>query len=222
MKVILKRNELQAAALFASNDETRFVLNGVFVELRKGHQPLMVATDGRRLTVIETEAVQEDNKEEGSFILRKDFLGRVFTLAKSFKCDELKLEIIPQPGNKSPKAAVTLFSKRLASTMVLDGGTDSLIEGNYPNWRDVVPKPDAKPSQGVVCAVSQFIVDYEKAFRLLKPGNCTSIIMRPTIDNLGPIEVFLTGTPNFYGVLMPYRIIDPIKQPAFVKKQNIA
>lgn len=218
MKVILKRNELQAAALFASSDESRFVLNGIFVELRKGKQPLMVATDGRRLVVIETESVQDDNKQEGSFILRKDFLARVFTLAKSFKCDELKLEIIPQPGNKNPKVVVTLFSQSLASTMVLDGGTDSLIEGNYPNWRNVVPEPDAKPSQGVMCVLSQFIVDYERAFRLLKPGNCTSIIMRPTIDNLGPIEVFLTGVPNFYGVLMPYSIIDPIQQPAFVKK----
>lgn len=33
MKIIITRQELKAALLFASNDESRFVLNGVLIEV---------------------------------------------------------------------------------------------------------------------------------------------------------------------------------------------
>ncbi len=40
-----------AARLFASTDESRYILNGVLVEVR-GSDALLVATDGRTMAVI--------------------------------------------------------------------------------------------------------------------------------------------------------------------------
>src|SRR5688572_22703331 len=51
--------ELQAMRLLASEDETRFVLNGVHVELGPEHV-LLIATDGRRLGVLRCGASVND------------------------------------------------------------------------------------------------------------------------------------------------------------------
>lgn len=61
MKIIVSRNELLAALIFSSDDETRFVLNGVCVEVSpRSLKPTLITTDGRRLAVIESQAEQSE------------------------------------------------------------------------------------------------------------------------------------------------------------------
>lgn len=51
-----------------STDESRYVLNGIFLSL-KDHKMTMVATDGRRLALVDEE-VDISEKSQGEFIVR--------------------------------------------------------------------------------------------------------------------------------------------------------
>ena len=50
-----------------STDESRYVLNGIFISL-KDHKMTMVATDGRRLALVDEE-VDVSEKSQGEFIV---------------------------------------------------------------------------------------------------------------------------------------------------------
>src|SRR5262245_13561392 len=61
------RGMLRKTSFAVSSDETRYVLNGLFFSL-KDHKMGMVATDGRRLALVEEE-VDISEKSQGEFIV---------------------------------------------------------------------------------------------------------------------------------------------------------
>src|SRR6267154_830963 len=61
------RGMLKKTSFAISTDESRYVLNGIFLSL-KDHKITMVATDGRRLALVDEEAELSD-KSQGEFII---------------------------------------------------------------------------------------------------------------------------------------------------------
>src|SRR5215212_1786463 len=61
------RGMLKKTSFAISSDESRYVLNGIFLSL-KDHKMTMVATDGRRLALVDEEAELAD-KSQGEFII---------------------------------------------------------------------------------------------------------------------------------------------------------
>src|ERR1041384_3377517 len=61
------RSMLKKTSFAISTDESRYVLNGIFLSL-KDHKITMVATDGRRLALVDEEAELGD-KAQGEFII---------------------------------------------------------------------------------------------------------------------------------------------------------
>src|SRR5438309_1930599 len=61
------RSMLRKTSFAISMDETRFVLNGIFISLKE-HKVTMVATDGRRLALVDEE-VDVTEKSQGEFIV---------------------------------------------------------------------------------------------------------------------------------------------------------
>src|SRR5258708_1244338 len=61
------RNMLKKTSFAISTDETRYVLNGIFFSL-KGSKLTMVATDGRRLALVDEE-LEVAEKSQGEFIV---------------------------------------------------------------------------------------------------------------------------------------------------------
>ena len=78
-------DELRAMLLFASQDDTRFMLNGIHVEVING-KPILAATDGRRLAVIESVSDQSEQPAEVDFelTLSASFVKPLCAFAKSF------------------------------------------------------------------------------------------------------------------------------------------
>ena len=70
-KVVLKQENikgmLKKTSFGISTDESRYVLNGIFISL-KDHKMTMVATDGRRLALVDEE-VDISEKSQGEFIV---------------------------------------------------------------------------------------------------------------------------------------------------------
>jgi DNA polymerase-3 subunit beta len=115
----------------ASSDETRYNLNGVYLEkLEEAGKLRMVATDGHRLAYVDRSfGADLEGLADGLIIPRKG-LSELKRLVDEDDADEVELGFEGNNG-LARKGGVTLVMR--------------LIEGEFPNYRQVVPK-DAKIS----------------------------------------------------------------------------
>ena len=111
----------------ASADETRYNLNGVYIErVEEGAKLRMVATDGHRLAYVDR-AIGEGftSLSESGVIIPRKGLAELKRLVDEEDADEVELGF---EGNSAlaRKGGVTL--------------TMRLIEGEFPNYRQVIPE----------------------------------------------------------------------------------
>jgi len=114
------RDMLRKTAYAVSSDETRYVLNGVYMAF-KGDKLTVVATDGRRLALVERE-MEVPKGAEAELILPTKAVGELQRLLKD-------------------KGDVKLSVGENQIIFNLDGTilASKLIEGTYPNFRQVIP-----------------------------------------------------------------------------------
>ncbi len=128
-KVVLPQETIKAmmkkTSFAVSTDESRYVLNGIFISL-KNHKATMVATDGRRLALVD-EDVDVAQNSEGEFIVPAKAVNELNRLLS----DKGELEI--RFGDN--QASFTLKDDKGGSLLIIS----KLIEGNYPNYRQVIP-----------------------------------------------------------------------------------
>jgi len=108
-----------------STDESRYVLNGLFVSLKEGKMTV-VATDGRRLALVDEE-VEISEKSSGEFIIPAKAVNELTRLFQEKGEVEIKL------GEN--QASFALKDDKGFSVLLIT----KLIEGNYPNYRQVIP-----------------------------------------------------------------------------------
>src|SRR5205814_915341 len=108
-----------------STDESRYVLNGIFISL-KDHKMTMVATDGRRLALVDEE-VDVSEKSQGEFIVPAKAVNELNRLL----VEKGEVEI----RYTDNQASFTLKEEKNGSVLIIT----KLIEGNYPNYRQVIP-----------------------------------------------------------------------------------
>jgi DNA polymerase-3 subunit beta len=142
----------------ASTDETRYNLNGVFVEyLAETGKLRMVATDGHRLAYVDRPlGVSFQGLGRGVIIPRKG-LAELKRLVDEEDADEVEIGF---EGNSAlvRKRGVTLVMR--------------LIEGEFPNYRQVIPQPGkhqiVMPSEPLVQALRRVIVIAAERSRAVK------------------------------------------------------
>jgi DNA polymerase-3 subunit beta len=111
---------LRKTSYAASADETRYVLNGVLLNF-KGGKLAMVATDGRRLALVEQEVEFPKEAEISAIVPSKTVNELLHTLA-----DEGELKI---------RTSATQILFEFGDVVI----SSKLIEGTYPNFRQVIP-----------------------------------------------------------------------------------
>jgi DNA polymerase-3 subunit beta len=116
----LLRDLLRKTAYAVSNDETRYVLNGVYLNF-KTDKLTVVATDGRRLALIEHDA-EVPKGAECEFILPTKAVA------------ELQ-HLLADKGN----VKLAVGENQLIADLGMTTLVSKLIEGTYPNFRQVVP-----------------------------------------------------------------------------------
>src|SRR3984885_9346593 len=128
-KVVLPQEKikgmLKKTSFAISTDESRYVLNGIFISLKE-HKMTMVATDGRRLALVDEE-VDVSEKSQGEFIVQAKAVNELNRLLT----DKGEVEI----RYSENQAAFTLKDEKGFSILIIT----KLIEGNYPNYRQVIP-----------------------------------------------------------------------------------
>jgi DNA polymerase-3 subunit beta len=128
-KVILKqeavRGMMRKTSYAISTDESRYVLNGIFISL-KDHKLTMVATDGRRLAMVDSELDVSDSSE-GEFIVPAKAVNELNRLLQETGDLEIKYS--------ENQASFSLQDEKGFPVVIVT----KLIEGNYPNYRQVIP-----------------------------------------------------------------------------------
>jgi DNA polymerase-3 subunit beta len=122
---------LKSVAYAQSADETRYILNGIYFNFKDGKLTL-VATDGRRLALIGKE-MDVPAANAGSIILPAKtgselmrLLDKGEKLKISFNDRRASFQISTDKDNSGLVDSVYLYSK--------------VVEGNYPNYQQVIPK----------------------------------------------------------------------------------
>ncbi len=119
VKAMLKRTSFAI-----STDETRYVLNGIFVILKQD-KVTMVATDGRRLALAEEEIGTD---AQGEFIVPTKAINELNRLLGTAGEVEIKFT--------DNQVAFTLKDEKGGSILLIS----KLVEGNYPNYKQVIPQ----------------------------------------------------------------------------------
>jgi len=116
----LLRDGLKKTGYAISTDETRYVLNGIFTSFRDGKLTL-VATDGRRLAMVENDLEYPASQETDVIVPTK-------------AVQELQ-RLLGQEG----EVLVSLSDNQISFAVGESLLVSKLIEGNYPNYRQVIP-----------------------------------------------------------------------------------
>lgn len=118
LKTILRRTSFAA-----STDETRYILNGVYILIEKGLLKV-VATDGRRLAYINTNNIDKNIKQKA--------------IIPTKAVNELQRVLSSENG----KSGVNVGISDNQIVFNVDSVTviSRLIEGTYPNYEQVIPK----------------------------------------------------------------------------------
>ena len=119
------RSMMKKTSFAISTDESRYVLNGIYISL-KDHKMTMVATDGRRLAMVDEE-VDVSEKSQGEFIAPAKAVNELNRLLQ----DKGNVEV----RYTDNQASFTLKDEKNGSVLIVT----KLIEGNYPNYRQVIP-----------------------------------------------------------------------------------
>ncbi len=111
---------LKKTSYAISTDETRYVLNGIFVQFKEGKMSL-VATDGRRLAMVEHDLEFPASNECDVIIPSK-------------AVNELQ-RLLNNEGDVIMHLTDSQVSFEINGSLLVS----KLIEGNYPNYRQVIP-----------------------------------------------------------------------------------
>ncbi|MDR1838045.1 MAG: DNA polymerase III subunit beta [Treponema sp.] len=115
------REMVQQSVFAVSDDETRYFMNGVFLEKTEG-KINMVATDGRRLAFV--------GKSAGSKI--KDFAGIIIP-------PKILSTVIKRSGDEG-SISISVSDKMIFINFASYQFSSVLIEGMFPNYKKVIPE----------------------------------------------------------------------------------
>ena len=112
----------------ASKDENRFILNGLFFDVKAESQSCnIVATDGRRLAAVKLP------------------INAACDLCFIVTCADIKFWL-KEKSLKKLKDLTLYFNKENLKGRLHDSLNFRAIEGNYPNYHQVIPRYDVKIS----------------------------------------------------------------------------
>jgi DNA polymerase-3 subunit beta len=134
------RRAVHATAYACDTESSRFALGGVLIDVTKGN-PTWVATDGRRLSCVETETDQAVDDSQTIVPARAVLVAA--TMAHG-------------------EGSVQVEANRSDVRFTLDGATVTakLLDGKFPRWRDVVGEVAGEPT---VCEVADLLAAVQSA-----------------------------------------------------------
>lgn len=157
------RDGLKKTAYAISTDETRYVLNGIFCQFRDGKMTL-VATDGRRLAMTDADVEFPESAETSIIIPTKTV-------------NELQRLLRDDGGDVRIRLSDRQIVLELNQNLIIS----KLIEGNYPNFRQVIP---THAKHRVTLEREAFLEATQRVALLAQDKASPSVRLKFTKDNI--------------------------------------
>jgi DNA polymerase-3 subunit beta len=198
------KSMLRKTSFAISTDESRYVLNGIFISLKE-HKITMVATDGRRLALVDEDLDIPENSQ-GEFIIPTKAVNELNRLLGDKGDVEMKVS--------ENQLALTLGDDKGFSVLLIS----KLVEGNYPNYRQVIPSETkeriALPREELLAAVRRAqIMTSDKANSVKLAVNRNNLAITANSPEVGEARESLAI--NYKGKEMaiafnPAYLVDPL------------
>ena len=161
LSLTVRKQDLQAASLFASEDPTRYQMNSVFLTKNS-----LVATNGRILIIVKKSVVYDESPTQAGFpggIEASLPLDAVETLLKLAPKTQAEIPLtFTQIGTQGARWIVKS----------LTGFEFKTVEGKFPGYQQVLPKgKDFIPACGTLDA--RYYLTAVKARNLIDHGKAT-------------------------------------------------
>lgn len=161
----LKAN-LKKTAIAISTDESRYVLNGVFMKFTP-EKLVMVATDGRRLALTE-EDLPAGSTAQGDIIVPTKAVNELNRLLQTKGDVEIRFT--------DNQVSFRLKDESAFSVLLIS----KLVEGTYPNYQQVIPK---ESKERIPLAREEFLSALRRA-ELMTNDKSNSVKLAFTKNNL--------------------------------------
>lgn len=189
MKITIDHSVIRALLLCAPKTELRYYLVGVCVDARASDVTL-VTTNGHRMLAYPVAADAIEALAPGQYIIPREALEAVKPAKAGRTTLPITIEIDVVNGRENKITGAT-------STVT------PLIDGNYPDWRRVMPKTiSGEPAQ----YNTEYVADFGKIAQLMGAKN-----PHVYINHNGTGAAIVTGLGAALGVLMPVRADDDAK-----------
>jgi DNA polymerase-3 subunit beta len=201
----LLKDMIRHTSFAISRDESRYVLNGIYMVFTP-HEILGVATDGRRLST----SKHDGSKYDG--IRLKEM--KVDFIIPSKTVNELT-KLLSEEGSMKIFHKTNQVCFEMGSTTLIT----KLIEGNFPDFSSVIPKSsteavifDHKNFSEAISRIAILISEKSTSIKLaFTPGKCEITINSPNVgDGREELEVEYKGK-EFAIAFNPYYLLDILK-----------
>ncbi len=183
--LLIHPNELRAVSLFVSKDPARFVITGILIERANGVTAI-TACDGRRLLSLDISLSACASGDIRAII--------PIHLVKA----------MPKTADKKTRILVEIDESEVSFTGEWTMKS-KLIAGNYPNWKQVIPKGEPLASNKFdlnMSLLSDFgIANKRLGERMMRFFQC---------QEQGAFQVLRENDPMFFGVIMPMAARDAL------------
>lgn len=207
MQIRVDAKLFNACRQVQSTEETRYYLNGVYVQPHPEKGALLVATDGHRMMVAH---------DQGG-VCKKEAICAIDKEAFSRKAE--RPEVVTQ---------IEIDGEGIASVGTTYRSVKSVfIEGTYPDWSRVLrpvlelakKRFYGKPVFDAAAFNGRYLAHLPKIAAILGDGIDTRPVKLVTFNEHDPALVLYPNFPNVFGVLMPMRAasMEPAL-PAFMKE----
>jgi hypothetical protein len=189
MNQTIPARAIRAVALFAAKDMGRYAFHGISVEHGR-----MIATDGRRLAVVEWEPAEGDVEPEGKAIILP--VAELLAAAKVKGCERVIVNGTLKAQRKQSKYSSTF----------VDGPEFPYraVEGEFPDWRAALPKPTEALKAEPVRLAAGFLADCGKAGEWLADGESANVVQVEFHGHDRAAEFRAKGSGiEFHAVVMP-------------------
>lgn len=201
-----------AANICRSFEETRYYLNGVFIQPHPEKGVLLTATDGHRLICI--------HDENGECASAK--IVNIDAKAIDQKAlDSYRKEMAVDKQKEEPKVDIVIDEAGIVSVGTYRSIRPCFVDGTYPDWRAVL-KPVLAGARDQKYAPANFnnryLADFGKVGAVLSPDGNKSVALRVVSFGDGnPALVRFGNMDHVFAILMPVRAGTSNEFPIWMK-----
>lgn len=211
MKISIPNDAILAAMPHMAKKDVRYYLNGLCIEARPDGSAVVVGTNGHTLVAVHVPDAIEPEHRPGKpvqVIVPNSVLTSQKTAIRKTPF-AIGLTIVAHADGETPAQL----------SLTIDGVTSAFagLEGTYPDWRRVIPRPMMTADGGAKPALSGVAGHYD--FSLLALHAASAEVYRPSKTALwspvllqsGPDRsavVTIPSHPEFLGIIMPRRVGD--------------